>query len=333
MRNVIYSDRAGARVIPLRVTGASTTATISNGLNDFSSVTLASSVFTCTPRYGFRTSPFLFGSASSASAGGYVTFSDVGVSSFKANSLAAGGTAADNTINVLAAGFDRGDTNSFSLINPVNFHSPMYVEVFKVQGTGTAALLSHTSRATLTDNGTGHYTIALREDLVHSSPIVFGTVIGSTCGVVCPHTIGPKSIVVKTYDADGVAADCDFHLFVFCSTTQNLFGGTRKPLQSTYRSPRLHLMQLDVSGGTPTLTYAPTSTSVVDTGTGVFTITYGRAFKREAYVLIGNQKANVDTQSETGCVIRTFNAAGTAADPSTPIWLMVLGFDDAAQYW
>jgi len=329
----VYTDRIGVRGVPLRVSGSGTTVTHSTAIGSYDSVTLASSVFTCTPHYAFRIPPFLFGQAGTTSAGGVVTFSNVNVDSFKANSLSGAGAAADNTINVLPFGFGTVLTDSYSLINMVSMDFPCYLECFKIQGTGTAALSNNATRAVLTDNGTGDYTVTLREGLSNSLPLVFGTAVGNTSATLNVHSIGPTSVQVKTYDAADAPVDADFYLFLFCPSSSYLHGNNRAPLQCTQRNARFHLIQIDVTAGTPVLTYAPFGTSIVDTGIGIYTITFATPFKREPYVLVGNQRANISDPSATSIVVRAFTAAGALADPSTPIYLLVYGFDDANEYW
>jgi hypothetical protein len=257
----------------------------------------------------------------------------VAVNSFKVNSLSGAGAAADNTINVLPFGFGTVLTGSYSLINTVEMDFPCYLECFKVQGTGTAALLNNATRGTLTDNGTGDYTVTLREGLSNSLPLVFGTAVGTTSATLNVHSIGPSSVQVKTYDAADAPVDADFYLFLFCPSSSYLHGNNRSPLESTQRNARLHLIQIDVTAGTPALTYAPFGMSIVDSGIGLYTITYAKPFAREPYVLVGNQLANIASPSTTGFVVRAFTSAGALADPATPLYLLVYGFDDANEYW
>jgi hypothetical protein len=336
MRNLILSDRLGVRLVPLRVSGvtAGSVVTMALGTNDYRSVTYDGvGTFTATLKQPFRKAPFLFGSTDSSLPGGYSNFGFAQINSFVGHIYNSAGAGADGTLNALCVGFDRADGGSFPALQTIEFDSPMFVEVFKVQGTGSAALLTHTSRGTLTDNGVGDYTIALRQPLDNSSALVFGTVLGTTPGIVCPSSLGPKNIGVKTYDISGAPADFDFHLFIFCTVGKNLFGAARTPGEATFRSPRILFMQVDVAAGTPVLTSAPSGTQIADTGVGIFTLTYGRAFKREAYVLMSNSFGSVESPTASGCIVRTTTSTGVPFDTSGPVWLMVLGFDDANQYW
>lgn len=88
---------------------------------------------------------------------------------------------------------------------------------FKVDGTGTAALTFGGQHGTLTDSGTGHYTIALTHP---GSQLVGLSVLPTT--KVYAHEVGStaSSIVIKTFTDAGVAADADFYLQVTLSDSQ-----------------------------------------------------------------------------------------------------------------
>ena len=83
---------------------------------------------------------------------------------------------------------------------------------FKVDGTGTAALVIGSKDAALADNGTGDYTITLNKPFARI-PVAVATPI--TAGAVCEiaqATASTIQILVK--DTAGAALDGDFHLLV-----------------------------------------------------------------------------------------------------------------------
>lgn len=86
---------------------------------------------------------------------------------------------------------------------------------FRVDGTGTASLLEGTTDGTLTDNGTGDYTITFSQAFGRT-PVVSITPV--TTGIHCEiKAISTTALQVNTFAvADGTTAtDADFHVVVF----------------------------------------------------------------------------------------------------------------------
>lgn len=83
---------------------------------------------------------------------------------------------------------------------------------FRVDGTGTASILEGAFDATLTDNGTGDYTLTFAVPFKRV-PVCVGSAVGSTAAIV---NVVPSvtAIQVLVKDAGGSAADADFHLSV-----------------------------------------------------------------------------------------------------------------------
>lgn len=325
----ILTDRLGLRLVPSKIDVSSSTVTWKTAIGDYSSATASSNAVTHVFKRPSMQLPFVFGTSGTTSAGGLPQFSSIGKAGFVATSTQSdASTAAANEMNLLAAAFSSGITLSFGMTQqPVYATMPYLVEPFAVQGTSTAAITLGKSRATLTDNGTGDYTITLKNPCKNTTPICFAGVLGTSAYVADIHAVTASTIQVKTYNGSS-AVDADFCLFVFSPQSHNIRAHDYSILNAAFRRPRLHLIQVDVSGGTPALTYAPEGTTIEDTGTGVFTITFGMAFKQAPYVLpcYPAGKSAV-TRTKTGLVLRTFNGAGSAADPTTPVYVLVLGTD------
>lgn len=86
---------------------------------------------------------------------------------------------------------------------------------FRVDGTGTASILEGTTDATLTDNGTGDYTLTWAQPFARV-PVVVVTPV--TTAIHCEHTGASTTAVnIKTFAvADGTTAtDADFHVLVY----------------------------------------------------------------------------------------------------------------------
>lgn len=88
------------------------------------------------------------------------------------------------------------------------------VLAFRVDGTGTASLLEGGNDGTLTDNGTGDYTIAFRVPF-QRVPIVQATPL-TVDSVAYIHEVSASAVTIRTRTvADAPAAvDADFHLSV-----------------------------------------------------------------------------------------------------------------------
>lgn len=247
------------------------------------------------------------------------------------------GSGADGTIDVLSFGFDSIESYPAA---PLYHHiyTPVYsprIIGFHVDGTGTASLVSGKFQGTLTDNGTGDYTITFNRQFAEA-PLIFGTVIGSTAGVVNKVTSSVSNVNVKTFDAAGNATDLDFYLFVVGKDTPGQAAGIKRAVQTPQRLARAEVFELTVTTGTPSLTTGLGSHagSIADTGTGIFTLTFSEKFKRVPQVLLtagGSNIANIDSVAVDSCVIRTFTNAGVAADP-TVVHGLVLGYDDVTEY-
>lgn len=86
---------------------------------------------------------------------------------------------------------------------------------FYLDGTGTASLTGPSQlEATLTDNGTGDYTITFDKAFKQAPMVVFGMITTNVYARV--HATAVGSVQIKTLQvADGsTATDADFHLVI-----------------------------------------------------------------------------------------------------------------------
>ena len=85
---------------------------------------------------------------------------------------------------------------------------------FKVDGTGTASIVIGSKDATLTDDGTGLYTLTFAKPFARA-PIAVGSVIYGASGLILSVASATATAVqVRIYDGAGADADADFHLIV-----------------------------------------------------------------------------------------------------------------------
>lgn len=96
---------------------------------------------------------------------------------------------------------------------------------FRVDGTGTASILEGQYHATLTDNGTGDYTLTFARPFARVPVVVGAVAVGADLAPKIV-TVTASALNIKWMDllGDGTPAevDCDFHVTVlgFFSDTE-----------------------------------------------------------------------------------------------------------------
>ena len=85
---------------------------------------------------------------------------------------------------------------------------------FRVDGTGTASILEGAFDATLTDNGTGDYTLTFTKAFARVPVVIFGGAVDDA--LMCEiDAVSVSAVRFKIFDADGTTAtDADFHVMV-----------------------------------------------------------------------------------------------------------------------
>lgn len=83
---------------------------------------------------------------------------------------------------------------------------------FKVDGTGTASLLVGSKDATLTDNGTGDYTLTFAKPFARVPVVVASAITAGAVIQIASATVTACNIVVT--DLSAVALDADLHVLV-----------------------------------------------------------------------------------------------------------------------
>lgn len=339
LRPIDHSQRS-PRLIPFQIDYSGGTPTFTQAVDEAVITDTGTGAPDLALRDPFQRAPHLFATtAVGVGAGSIASVSSATATTLKPRAWTNAAVAADGTIHGLAIGHDSTFTdymgaNFYHHVNSSRIGTRLIG--FNVKGTGTAALQSSKRHGTLTDNGTGDYTIALRNPF-QLAPVVLGTVIGTTAGVVNVVSTAVNTISVKTYDDAGNLTDQDFYLWVIGFDRENKSGRHRRTANTVHRGARLSLFRIVVTGGVPALTLGTDKLgTVADTGTGDFTLTFTQSFKRAPEVIAtslsnGNIAQVHTAATTTGVRILNFNAAGAAADP-TEICVAALGYDDTAEY-
>ena len=86
---------------------------------------------------------------------------------------------------------------------------------FKVTGTGTAAINTGATEATLSDDGVGIWTLTFVKPLTRS---ISAIATSGTAALYCAVTaLSSTAVTVRAYDAAGAATDAIFYLNVIIS--------------------------------------------------------------------------------------------------------------------
>lgn len=95
-----------------------------------------------------------------------------------------------------------------------------------VDGTGTAALSGlNANDCTLTDNGTGDYTITFDEPFKCADTEVVVVATNVTDDIVCKiGTVSKSAVQILTENLSGTATDADFHVMIMGSHTSDRIG-------------------------------------------------------------------------------------------------------------
>lgn len=92
----------------------------------------------------------------------------------------------------------------------------VHIIAARVDGTGTASILEGGNELTLTDNGTGDYTLTFATAFARV-PVVVVTPISTTGDVIATiDSVSVSSVTINTWDGtDGTTAkDIDFHILI-----------------------------------------------------------------------------------------------------------------------
>ena len=253
-----------------------------------------------------------------------------------------GTSADDGAFNAFILGYDSQDSDyiaygkqlaPFEVYNAWN--SPR-IELFKVTPHATTPVINiGSSKATVTRNGTGDYTITLLRPFASDNVVAAVGVIGTT--IFHNHIVSCTASAVRVLiGTAGSGSDgAPFYLVIQGSDNPQYGSRHRKVTKVSDRKPRLIAGHIAVSGGTPSIVCGTGDFTIADTGTGVCTVTFVNPFLREPICLLNKNTAGNCTFNAAaavdGLVLNSFNAAGAAADPAD-YHFMAFGFDDATEY-
>jgi hypothetical protein len=253
--------------------------------------------------------------------------------------LNSSGSGDDGSGHVILAGFQQSSTNLVkSPIQSVRatFPAPVLHGYF-IQGDDTTpTILSGASQATIVRNDVGDYTLTFTPPF---SRIVSAVAVGSDTAahMVRITSLTTNAIRLLIFDDAAAAADIDVALFVLGSLSSFRSGRQRKNLQVPQLEPRIIIGKLVDDSGDPTINIGGatdgTDFTVTDNGTGDYTITFARPFKRKPIVIPCGKVTSAQLAAQpsvSAANILCFNAGGTATDDD--VGFVALGYDSVLEY-
>lgn len=253
-----------------------------------------------------------------------------------------GTSADDGSLNAFILGYDSLETDfcdwghckaPFVVKNAWN--SPR-LELFKITPDATDPVLNiGSSKATLTRNDVGDYTLTFKRTFSSDAVIAAGAVIAATAAHF--HVVSCTALAVRVLVGAAGSASDDNPFYVVVQGSDNPQYGSRhrRVTRVSDRLPRLIAGHVAYSGGTPSIVNGTGDFTIADTGTGILTVTFTNPFLREPMVLANKNSAGLVTLNAAAgldeIVLNAFNGAGAAADPGD-LHFMVFGYDDAGEY-
>lgn len=332
MLRPIRHDHARPRLLADRITYSGGTPSVAGVPASYTLTDNGSGDTTLTFTDPFQRQPIAILTPSETSVGSIGNLTSASKTAVRIVANTSGGAGQDETQHFLVLGWDSPDILTHTASSWVLKHERPRSRILPLKVVSNVASTS-VRHFTVTNTATGTYTVAFSNPF-NQAPVLVGTVIGTTAGVVNISATSVNTSTIKTYDAAGSLADFDFYLFAVGCDAGTITGGLRREINTVHRLGRLLAFEITVTGGVPALTIGGESATIADTAPGVYTISYGTALKRAAEIVAiadGTSIVTISASTTTGCVVRTFSNAGAAADAGL-VHIFALGYDDTAEY-
>lgn len=350
MLREVINKHIKPRITPFQFTTAAAGATVNIGYGDFTAVRTGTGDGTLTARHGFYRNALQF---YTPNAGGTVSPATL-LGSYAAPGAATadndvfdfiqrdnGGSANEASADGFVFGWDSPDLSLSKQQRVAGTQSSPRIIWGKITGaTGVVAIGGNDFDCTRT--AAGKYTITFKKAF-GKVPTVMVTGSGNTStSVANAPTIGGKTaagvFVVMSTEAPA-AADGDFYIMAIGCDSLSDSGRGRMPLQNSQRKPRIIGAQLTIAAGVPSIAIGGATggadiTTLVDGGAGDFSFTIAEPFIREPAIFLSARVQRAEVHSYTAGVVRikTKAANGNDTDVSGPVYIFIIGSDDATQF-
>lgn len=334
MLRTIQSNRIRPRILAYSIDSSTSPATIGIGAADISSsVRNGTGDVSLVYRQPFRRAGIVVGSiGSNITDGGYFTTDTVPTTTTaKCLSLNGGAGGVNGLSDALILGWDS-DNTDLPILQNVDAAIDNCVLIGMAVTGSSGALTIGTKDATSVRNGTGDYTLTFRKGFGRT-PIIAVCCQNAATHVAKVAAKSAESVQIKTFTAAAAAADCNFHIFVFGTLSRQETGRTFSPVMTSQRKPRLIGLRIINTAGTPSASIGSNDVAVTDGGTGNYTLTFARPFKRTPIVVAtasASLMCSTIAVSSTAVNVFVADSAGSASDGGCD--LLILGFDDASEY-
>lgn len=308
------------------------TASMSVGAGDFLTVTRNSAGKTTLTRYRAPIRPgiVLAQAFTSIANGGYGTYdTDPSSASVVSEFLDASGSGDDGLGFVLAVDYLNEFTDRTSPYQGVtNTARSPRIMGFKISSAGAAAIGG--TQSSSVSKATSVYTTTFarafgRDCMVFCTPIAAAQ---KACNVTA---VSASACSVATFSSAEAAEDNSFYMLVVGWDAKDEQWGGNKRIQVPQLKPRLETFRVSGSG-TAAIALGSTDASLVDNGTGDYSLTWTTPFAREPIVICTAKAGRAQCLSAattTGVNIGSFGATGTAADDDINVF--VLGYDSSME--
>lgn len=250
------------------------------------------------------------------------------VSAWTINAVNTAGTGDDGTIHALGLDWGSPDTTVMQIPQRVlSSAGGARLMGFKVVSN---AITEGKKQATLSV-ASSVYTFTFTNAFARA-PIVVASSVETTSGALRVSAATASGFAITSTTEGGVAGDKDFEVLVLGWDREDAQWGRRYALQVPQLKPRL--LAFTVTGtGTAAITYGVGDAALTDNGTGDWTLTFTKAFKRAPVCVVMGQTGRCcikSAVSTTAVTVVGFAGDGTTATDQI-FHVFCLGFDSAME--
>ncbi len=262
-------------------------------------------------------------------AGSYFTYkSDPTSSTIVTEVVLANGSAGDDgTYDFLSLDYDSTNTDRSSPIQTLlGSSNGMRWMVARIASTGVASVGATQFKSI--SKASSVYTLTFKNAFART-PLVFPIPIAATQKSVCVTAKSASACSIATFNSSEAAEDNAFYVLIVGWDRKDDTHGVKRAIQIPQRETRVEVFRVTGSG-TAVIDLGTTDAALTDNGTGDYTLTWTKPFKREPIVIPSAKSGRVQllaNASTTSANIGTFNSTGSAADGIFSV--LVIGFDTA----
>lgn len=342
MLREVVNKHVKPRISPFKATVASSAATINIGYGDFTGTSSGTGLLSLVSRQAFSRNGLVFVTQGTTN-GGYATYNSASAASgtFPISILNQAGSANDGTVDGFTFGWDNTDLSICKKQRVAATQDAPRIIWGKVTGS-SGALAIGGSDFGCTRTAAGSYTITFKRAFGRT-PCVMITGSGNTStsvanrATVSGQTAAGCTVVMAPESQ--TPTDGDFYICAIGTDSRSDSARGRLPLENSQRKPRIVAGQVTMASGTPSISIGGATggadlTTLVDIGTGNFSVVIAESFIREPAIFLTTttQSAEVKSYSAGVIDIKTKAANGNDTDVDGVTNIFIIGSDDATEY-